>query len=142
MISFPLAQSLKEAGLVWKASNHDFFAIPDRDLDDRVFVITDMMAHLDLLQGWPVITFHGTAEWALDYIVTSEVVWMPTEAQLRQELENLLKDEPEKVMQLWLDDGRYHIQIQFRGQTLFFDATTASDTYGETILYLLENYYS
>lgn len=142
MISLELAQTLKKAGLVWKASHHDFFAIPDRGMDDRRFVIADMMANLDLLQGWPVITFHGTAEWALDYIVTTEVVWMPTEAQLRQELEVLLKDEVEKVMQLWWENGRYHTQIQYRSQTLTFDAATASDAYGEAILHLLQHYYA
>ena len=142
MISLELAQTLKKAGLVWKASNHDFFAIPDRGMDDRRFVIADMMANLDLLQGWPVITFHGTAEWALDYIVTTEVVWMPTEAQLRQELEVLLKDEVEKVMQLWWENGRYHTQIQYRNQTLTFDAATASNAYGEAILHLLLHYYA
>ncbi|MEJ2750208.1 MAG: hypothetical protein P8183_20220 [Anaerolineae bacterium] len=142
MISLALAQELKGAGLVWKASNHDFFAIPDRGMDDRLFVITDIMAHLDLLQGWPVITFHGTAEWALDYIVTTEVVWMPTEGQLRQELENLLKDEVEKVLQLWWQNGRYHTQIQYQNETLTFDAATASDAYGKAILTILQTSYS
>jgi hypothetical protein len=142
MISLALAQELKGAGLVWKASNHDFFAIPDRGMDDRLFVITDIMAHLDLLQGWPVITFHGTAEWALDYLVTTEVVWMPTEGQLRQELENLLKDEVEKVLRLWWQNGRYHTQIQYRNETLTFDAATASDAYGKAILTILQTSYS
>ena len=142
MISLELAQKLKNAGLVWKASNHDFFAIPDRGMDERVFVITDMMAHLDLLQGWPVITFHGTAEWALDYIVTTEVVWMPTESQLRQELENLLQDDTAEVLRLWWGDGRYHTQIQYQDETLTFDAATASDAYGKAILTILQHYYS
>ena len=52
MISLKLAQQLKKAGLVWKASNHDFFAIPDRGMDERRFVIADMMANLDLLQHY------------------------------------------------------------------------------------------
>ena len=87
MISLTLAQQLKAAGLVWHTNNYDFFAIPDRELDDRVFVLADMMAYTELVQGWPVVAFHGTAEWALDYILTREVVWMPTEEQLREALE-------------------------------------------------------
>lgn len=142
MISFEMAQALKNSGLVWKANNHDFFAIPDRGMNDRLFVVTDMMARLDLLQGWPVITFHGTAEWALDYIVTTEVVWMPTEGQLRQELEGLLQDEVEKELRLWWENGRYHTQIRYQNETLTFDANTASDAYGTTILYLLRHYYA
>lgn len=31
MSSLELAQQLKQAGLVWKASTHDFFAIPNRE---------------------------------------------------------------------------------------------------------------
>ena len=83
MISLPLARELKQAGLVWSATINDFFAIPDRGMDDRIFVITDLMANLDIFRGWPVVTFHGSAEWALDYILTTEVVWLPTESQLR-----------------------------------------------------------
>lgn len=138
MISLELAQKLKKAGLVWKASNHDFFAIPDRDMDDRIFVITDIMAHLDLLRGWSVITFHGTAEWALDYIVTTEVIWLPTEKQLRRELEKLLQGEVEKGFQLRWENGRYLCQIFFRGNQIQFEASNGSDAYGQTLLYLLK----
>lgn len=140
-ISLELAQKLKNAGLVWKASIHDFFAIPGRDMDDRLFVITDMMAYLDLLRGWPVITFHGTAEWALDYIITSEVVWMPTEGQLRQELETLLQDDPEQSLVLQRRPGGYRLQVQFRGQQIQFEGQTASEVYGQTVLHLLETYF-
>ena len=90
MISMQLAQELKEAGLVWRMNIHDFFAIPDRNMDGSLFVLSDMMAYMDLIKGWPVVSFHGTSEWALDYILSNEVVWMPTESQLRQELLRLL----------------------------------------------------
>ena len=42
MIDVQLAQELKEAGLVWKPGPGDRFAIPDRDLDDDVFVLSNM----------------------------------------------------------------------------------------------------
>jgi hypothetical protein len=135
-----MARELKEAGLVWRAGNHDFFAIPDRDLDDRVFVITDVMAYLELLRGWPVVTFHGTAEWALDYILTTEVVWLPTEGQLRQELEEILKKENGIVLQLMWQASGYCCRMRYQGQDLDFAAPTADQAYGRALLHALKNY--
>lgn len=138
MISLELAQSLKNAGLVWQADLHHFFAIPERGFDDRVFVISDLMAHLDLLKGWPIVAFHGAVEWALDYILTTEVVWMPTEAQLRQELEEILLDEPEVLLQLsWQPQG-YICDIRFRGESMSFTAKIASEAYGLALLHILQ----
>jgi len=137
MISIELARQLKEAGLVWQADQYDFFAIPDRDLDDRVFVITDVMAQLGLLKGWPVVLFHGTAEWALDYILTTEVIWLPTEEQLRGALLEHLHDEPQRMLQLRLEDGAYLCQVAFHGASLSATAATAGEAYALTLLALL-----
>lgn len=87
MIEIALAHQLREAGLVWKPAPLDFFALPDRQLDDDVFVISDQAAFLQLLNGYPALSFHGSAEWALDYILLNEVIWMPTETQLREQIE-------------------------------------------------------
>ncbi len=138
MIPIQLAHELKKAGLVWKAGLHDFFAIPEHDMDERVFVITDVMAYLELLQGWPVVTFHGTAEWGLDYIYSHEIVWMPTEEQLRTELVNLLKNNHPPFLQLTSWDDGYQCQIQVQGQPLTFTAPTAPEAYARTLLHLLK----
>jgi hypothetical protein len=90
MLSLSTARRLKAAGLAWTPGLHDFFAIPDRGLDDRVFVISDVSVDIELLKGQSIVTFNGTSEWAMDYEVMSEVVWMPTEEQLRQQLEQRL----------------------------------------------------
>ncbi|HEX6383455.1 MAG TPA: pilus assembly protein CpaE [Anaerolineae bacterium] len=140
MISLALAQELKEAGLVWKAGIHDFFAIPDRDLDDRVFVVTDVMAYLEIFRGWPVVTFHGAAEWALDYILTTEVVWMPTEGQLRQELEHILMGEEKLKLQLFLEQEEYTCEIYYQGQDRRFTAPTADEAYVFALLHALRHY--
>ncbi len=137
MISLDLARQLKEAGLIWQAGNYDFFAIPDRDMDDRIFVITDVMAQLGLLKGWPAVTFYGTAEWALDYILTTEVIWLPSEEQLRAALLENLLDEPSPTLRLWLEDNVYHCQVAFHGATLSASADKAADAYGRTLLSLL-----
>ena len=132
MISIQLAQQLKEAGLIWITSQYDFFAIPYNGLDDRVFVLSDLQAQMDVYRGWPVVTFHGSSEWALDYILTKEVLWMPTETQLREELEKFVKDED--TVQLVGSNGRYTCHIHH--QT--FTAPTASDAYGQALLHLLK----
>ena len=48
MISLHLARKLKAAGLVWQATTNDFFAVPDRGMDERLFVLSDMQATLFL----------------------------------------------------------------------------------------------
>jgi hypothetical protein len=137
MISLDLARQLKEAGLVWQADIHDFFAIPDRDLDDQIFVITDVMTQLGLLKGWPVVTFYGTAEWALDYILTTEVIWLPTEEQLREALLENLRDEEHRTLQLWLENDLYHCRVSYHGASLSATADTAGVAYAQTLLALL-----
>lgn len=138
MISLSLAQELKAAGLVWRTNNYDFFAIPERGFDDRVFVLADMMAYTELVQGWPVVAFHGTAEWALDYIMTSEVVWMPTEEQLREAmLERLREAGDEAEFSLEAGSGGYRLVIPWHDTPLFIAAPTAGEAYARALLHLL-----
>ena len=59
-------------------------AISDRDLDDRVFVISHMVVELLQTPAGPLLAFNGTTEWALDSIEVDEVVWLPLEHQLRE----------------------------------------------------------
>jgi hypothetical protein len=140
MIPLKLAMELKEAGLLWRTENYDFFAIPERGLDDRVYILADMMAYTELVQGWPVVAFHGTAEWALDYILTSEVVWIPTEEQLRETLEheigpNILES---GLLLKYQVDG-YVCQIVYNQDRLGFPAETAGEAYGLALLHVLKS---
>lgn len=137
MIPLTLAKQLKEAGLVWQTAIHDFFAIPDRGMDDRVFVISDMMVTMELLRGWPALTFHGTAEWAADYLLTQEAVWLPTEEQLRETVVTLLTEGQSPVLHLQLTDKQYNCRITVDGVYVQFQGNTAVDAYGQTLLYLL-----
>ena len=139
MISLDLARQLKSAGLIWDAQTNDFFAIPERDMDNRVFVLADMMSNLDVFRGWPVVTFHGAAEWALDYILTAEVVWMPTEEQLRDRLVDELLGEQTPRMQLELTAEGYRCALSFQEMALTFDAADASEAYGQALLHVLQN---
>ena len=87
MITRALAESLRRAGLAWSPANGDRFVVPDRDLDDTVFVISDMVIeNLRLPRGQHVLAFNGTTEWALDSLEASEAIWLPREDQLREAL--------------------------------------------------------
>lgn len=137
MISLSLAKRLKEAGLVWQAGVNDYFAIPDRDMDDRIFVISDLLSNLSLLRGWPVVTFHGTAEWALDYILTKEVVWLPREDQLRQLLLESSTAEKVTSLQLTFDGTHYRCTVILEVEELQAESASATDAYGQVLLQLL-----
>ncbi|HEV7712345.1 MAG TPA: pilus assembly protein CpaE, partial [Asanoa sp.] len=75
MLSVPLAIRLRDAGLRWKPAPGDRFAIPDRDLDDEVFVLSNMVIAVYELPDGPVIGFNGTTEWAMDDVEQSEAIW-------------------------------------------------------------------
>ncbi|HEU4514937.1 MAG TPA: pilus assembly protein CpaE [Nocardioidaceae bacterium] len=83
MITVELATALRDAGLTWEPRSGDRFAIPDRDLDGEVFVVSEMTIETQTLETGGIVRFNGTTEWALDSIPQSEVIWLPHEAQLR-----------------------------------------------------------
>jgi hypothetical protein len=139
LISLSLAQQLKAAGLAWTPALHDFFGIPERTLDDHVFVINDITVFVERLLGHPVVTFHGTPEWALDYELIAELVWLPTEAQLRELLEERLLGERNPRLTLSSTTYGYRCEIQFQGQMLSFEAFGASEAYAAALLHVLSS---
>ncbi len=138
-LSLPLAKQLKEAGLEQQLSPNDFFGVPDRGLDDSVFVCTDMTITLENIHGEPAITFHGVSEWALDHVMLTEVVWLPTEGQLRQQVAQRLLGQPEPALTLLSTPDGYRCLIQSGGQIHAFEAFGAAECYGLALLYLLQN---
>ncbi len=86
MITRELAQRLREAGLEWTPASGDRFMIPDRDLDDDLFVISEMTIEVQDVLGRRIVKFNGTTEWALDSIAAELVLWLPREDQLRDAL--------------------------------------------------------
>ena len=83
MLSLDLAQLLRDAGLRWRPATGDRFVIPDRDMDDDVFVLSDMTIEVHDLPEGTVIGFNGTTQWALDDVEKDEAIWLPREDQLR-----------------------------------------------------------
>lgn len=132
MLSLALAEQLKKAGLEWQPSLHDTFAVPERGMNEQRFVITEVLAYIEMFRGSPVVTFHGTAEWALDFILQTEAVWIPSETQLRE----MIVEQAGDVVLAQTADG-YECRLKYRGETLVFAADNACDAYGSALLQLL-----
>lgn len=139
MISATTALRLKQAGLTWQPALMDFFAILDRDMDDKVFVISDMLVTVDLLQGLQVVSFQGASEWALDSLVTTDAIWLPSEEQLRKLLEAALISEGNINLKLTCHIDSCRCELVFRGQLLTFEAYDASEAYAAALLFILEH---
>lgn len=139
MILLETAQRLKASGLVWRPALNDFFAIPERGMDDRVFVISDLLANIERLQGVLVVSFQGASEWALDSLVLTEAVWMPSESQLREILVTLLIAQGRSGLRLIGSLSGYLCEIPTDLGWKQFTSPDASEAYAQAILYLMEN---
>ncbi|HEX5090697.1 MAG TPA: pilus assembly protein CpaE [Nocardioides sp.] len=85
MLSLELARALRDAGVGWEPCPGDTFVVPDRDLDEHVFVLSDMVVQtVQPPDGPPILAFNGTTEWALDSLEAQEALWLPREDQLRE----------------------------------------------------------
>jgi len=130
VIDLRLARQLKEAGLGWKPAPGDRFAIPDRDLDDEVFVLSNMTIEVHTLPEGPVIGFNGTTEWALDDVELDETTWLPREDQLRELLGGTFR-------MLERDVAGYAVTIDLLAEQRRFAAGTVEEAYGAALLHLL-----
>lgn len=131
MISVKLARRLRGAGLGWDPSDGDRFVIPDRNLDGRVFTISEMVVDVRSGPAGRFIAFNGTVEWALDAIMQREVVWLPSEEQLR----NLLG---EHFVSLAAVSEGFECAIDLEGERVVSTERTAADAYGMALLRWLE----
>ena len=85
MLTLDLAVALRDAGLRWAPAPGDRFVVLGHDLDDQVFVLSDMVVQsVEVPHGPPLLAFNGTTEWALDSVQADEAVWLPREEQLRR----------------------------------------------------------
>ena len=130
MIDVQLAQELKEAGLVWKPAPGDRFAIPDRDLDEDVFVLSNMTIEVYSLPEGRVIGFNGTTEWALDDVEIEETIWLPREDQLRELLGGTFHS-------LRRTDGGYEVGVELLGEQRTFTDSSPERAYAAALLHLL-----
>lgn len=130
MIGVELAQMLRKAGLSWKPTLGDRFAIPDRDLDDEVFVLSNMTIQVHNMPEGRVIGFNGTTEWALDDVELDEAIWLPREDQLRELLGGTFRG-------LRRDPAGYQVGLDLLGEERAFSGETAEQAYAAALLHLL-----
>lgn len=125
-----MAVDLNRAGLDWIPTEGDKFIIPDRNLDDQVFTVSEMTIEARPVLGGTRISFNGAVEWALDSIMQSEVVWLPSESQLRDRLGGTFRH-------LHSVESDYVCVADFGDGETEFSASTPSDAYAEALLQLL-----
>ena len=130
MIGVQLARQLKEAGLTWKPGPGDRFAIPDRDLDEEVFVLSNMTIEVHTMPEGQVIGFNGTTEWALDDVEFDETIWLPREDQLRELLGGTFRALRRPL-------PAYAVDVELLGEELTFEGETAEQAYAAALLHLL-----
>jgi hypothetical protein len=128
MISIPLARRLHAAGLHWQPRDGDRFFIPDRGFDDETFAVSRMTIDVRTVAGGAELTFNGAVEWALDAIMKQEVVWLPSEAQLR----DLLAERFRALTPV--AEGWFRCDADIDGVRRSFEAPTAADAYGLALL--------
>jgi hypothetical protein len=130
VIGLQVARQLREAGLTWKPGPGDRFAIPDRDLDDDVFVLSNMTIEVYPLPEGQVIGFNGTTEWAMDDVELEEALWLPREDQLRELLGGTLQA-------LRRAEAGWAVDITLLGEARTFTARTPEEAYAAALLHLL-----
>ena len=130
MIGVHLARQLREAGLAWKPALGDRFAIPDRDLDEEVFVLSNMTIQVHTMPEGRVIGFNGTTEWALDDVELEEAIWLPREDQLRELLGGTLRA-------LRRAEAGWDVDVTLLGEDRTFTAATPEEAYAAALLHLL-----
>jgi len=130
VIGVQLAQRLREAGLSWKPALGDRFAIPDRDLDDEVFVLSNMTIQVHTVPDGRVIGFNGTTEWALDDVELEEAIWLPREDQLRELLGGTFRG-------LRHDPAGFEVTMDLLGEERRFEGPSAEEAYAGALLHLL-----
>ena len=131
MITLQLATRLRAAGLAWKPAPGDRFVIPDRDLDDDVFVLSNMTIEVRDMPEGQIIGFNGTTEWALDDVEKDEAIWLPREDQLRELLGGTFRS-------LTHEAGGYRVEVEVLGDRCVFDAAGPAEGYALALLHLLQ----
>jgi hypothetical protein len=131
VISIELARKLRDAGLRWTPAPGDRFVVPNRDMDDEVFVLSDMTIEVHDLPHGPVIGFNGTVEWALDSVEAEKALWLPRETQLRELLAGTFRG-LERSADGWL------VRTEVNGVPDTSDDADAEQAYGLALLDLLQ----
>ena len=129
MISVELAKRLRAAGVRWSPAPGDRFVIADRDMDDQVFVLSDMTIDVHDFETGRVLGFNGTVEWALDSVEQDAALWLPNETQLRELLGGAFVSMSRPA------DG-YEVIVDVAGSRTTIRAAQPDEAYGQALLFL------
>lgn len=129
MISVALAQRLRDAGLRWDPAPGDRFMLPGLDMDDEVFVLSNMVVDVHDFPGGRFLGFNGTVEWALDSVQQERALWLPNEAQLRERLGGTF-------VRLERDGDTYEVVLDVSGREVRVRDTEPAEAYGRALLHL------
>jgi hypothetical protein len=130
VIALDLAVRLRAAGLVWRPGPGDRFVVPNKEMDDEVFVLSTMTVEVHDLPTGPVIGFNGTTEWALDDVDAERTIWLPREDQLRMLL-GAAFERLERAGSGW------RVVATVAGEPVEFTADDAETAYALTLLHRL-----
>ena len=129
MITVELARRLRDAGVRWDPRPGDRFIITERDMDEQVFILSDMTVDVHDFPTGQVIGFNGTVEWALDSVERSQALWLPSEAQLRKLLGGAFA-RLERV------PAGFCVSLRVSGDRHDVEASDVDTAYGRALLYL------
>jgi hypothetical protein len=130
MVTIDLAVRLHDAGLRWTPAAGDRFSVPGREMDEDVFVLSDMTIDVHESRTWTVIGFNGTTEWALDSLEQQDAVWLPSETQLRERLQRTF-------VRLERDGATHRVVISVSGREVALEHEDPAQAYGLALLYLI-----
>ncbi len=129
MISVALAQRLRDAGLRWDPESGDRFMLPGLDMDDEVFVLSNMVVDVHDFPGGRFLGFNGTVEWALDSVQQESALWLPNESQLRDRLGGTF-------LRLERDGEAYDVVLDVAEREVRVRDEVPAEAYGRALLYL------
>ena len=130
MITVGLALRLRGAGLRWQPQRGDRFVVAHRDMDEDVFVVSDLSVEVQAVGSSTLLGFNGAVEWALDSVDLHDAVWLPLEEQLRERLGGTF-------VRLEADESRYAVALRVAGLEVRIEAADPGEAYGLALLHLI-----
>jgi hypothetical protein len=132
VISTELARALSDSGLEWHPRAGDAFRIDRIEVDDEVFILSDMTVEAHEFSTGTVLGFNGTTEWALDSVSIEDALWMPREDQLRELLGTAFHSLGTTPA------GGFAVGTVIDAEPKMFEADTAADAYARALLTILD----
>jgi hypothetical protein len=129
VISVSLAQRLRDAGLRWDPESGDRFILPGLNMDDEVFVLSNMVVDVHDFPAGRFLGFNGTVEWALDSVQQEAALWLPNESQLRDRLGGTF-------VRLERDGDAYQVVMRLADRDLVVRDEDPAEAYGRALLHL------